>query len=130
MKTFDDIVQLEICPARTIYQAERFGTSVWHIRECYWIYKELMYEDDDREAQIQAWCYVKAYTKILKEKKAWDYEHGAPFPDPEWKSLAPNTTEWIAHYMSHPKDQGDMHAYKRNWELERRRHNANKTKTG
>lgn len=120
--SFEDIhevIELSIAPARTIYESE-LNTSVWHIKECYWIFKELMYEESDREAQIQSWQYVKAYVRILKDKGAWDYQHGAPYPDPAWLKLDPNTQAWMCHYMSHPEDQEAMHKYKRHWDKQKR----------
>lgn len=111
----DVIRELDIMPAKYIYRTD-LNTSIWHIRECFWIWRELMYRDNtDTEQRIQAWQYVKAYAKILKDKNEWDHNHGIP-KDHEWRKLTPNTPRWIGYYMRNPDKQAAMHEYRKWWE--------------
>ncbi len=113
--TKDDVKEMEIMPAVTIFKTD-FNSSVWHIRECFWIWREIMYrEKSSAEQRIQAWQYVKAYSKILKVKEHWDHAHGIP-KEHGWAGLTPNTPKWIGYYMKHPKEQSVMHAFRQWWE--------------
>lgn len=111
----DVILEMDIMPAKTIYRTD-YNTSIWHIRECFWIWREVMYrEGSEPEQRIQAWHYVRAYSKIMKDKDQWDHQHGIPL-DYEWKKLRPNTPRWIGYYMRHPEEQAAMHEYRMWWE--------------
>ncbi|MHA2063939.1 MAG: hypothetical protein ACXABY_06095 [Candidatus Thorarchaeota archaeon] len=111
----DVIEEIDIIPAKFIYSTD-FNTSVWHIRECFWIWREVMYrEGGTKEQSLQAWQYVKAYAKILKDKGHWNHQSGTPL-DKEWKTLTPNTPRWIAYYMRHPDEQAEMHEFRLWWE--------------
>lgn len=111
----DVVEEMEIMPARFIYATD-FNMSIWHVRECFWIWREIMYkEDKNMSYRVQAWQYVKAYSKILKAKNQWNYRHGIPL-EHKWDNLTPNSPQWIAYYMKHPDEQEAMHTYRRHWE--------------
>jgi hypothetical protein len=111
----DDVEEINIMPAKRIY-LEDFNSSIWHIRECFWIWREIMYrEKSTNDQRIQAWQYVKAYAKILKDKKQWDHDHGIP-AEHGWANLTPNTPRWIGYYMKHPEEQAVMHSFRQWWE--------------
>jgi hypothetical protein len=123
----DYIEELDIMPAKRIYLEDR-NSSLWHIRECFWIWREVMYREGEVSKKIQAWQYVKAYAKILKDKNQWDHNHGIPL-DYEWKKLTPNTPRWIGYYMRHPEEQARMHEYRTWWEEQTGRSYKNATTT-
>lgn len=110
----DVIEELDIIPAKFIYATD-FNSSAWHIKECFWIWRDVMYGEGKAEQRIQAWQYVKAYAKILKDKGQWDHKHGIPLEN-NWRNLLPNTPKWIGYYMRHPEEQAEMHAYRMYWE--------------
>ena len=112
MPIHDGLTAFEIVTAKSIYTNEHH-VSLWKIKKLYWEFKKLMFIGDDQEIQIQAWQYVKAYTKILKDKDEWDEQSGVPMPGPEWLEIDPKSTEWLDYYKAHPTERLPMYRYKR-----------------
>ena len=112
-RIYEDIFQISIVPAKVIYKAEKYGNSPWLARKKFWDFKYLMYDGNDIEERIQAWQYVKAFTKLLKEKDWWDYTRGTPIPEPEWTKLIPGSIEWNQYYCTNKAEQCSMYQFRR-----------------
>lgn len=105
----------EFATATAIYDSEEKSQSAWVLVECYNMFYDLMHPREEIDVRVQAWQYVRAYIKMLKEIDHWDYETGEPMPDPKWKELTPNTSKWNTHYTMNPNDRKDMDDYKTLW---------------
>jgi len=95
-----DCKEISMIPAREIYKQNR-GTSLWFIQALHDEFCDKWRTTQDREVKMQAWQYIKATTKLLKERNAWLF----------WKDLTPGTSEWAQWWKEHPEHQEDMAAY-------------------
>lgn len=63
---------IEIVPAAVIYNVNSESCTAPELKRILKDFRDLMLDqDEDREVRIQAWQFVKAYTKIISEREEW-----------------------------------------------------------
>jgi len=108
----------ECASAASVYMSED-NSPMWSIKEYYDLFRDLMSKREDVDIRVQAWQYVKAYTKLLKDHNEWDYDRCAPKEIP-WRKLTPHTAEWYTFYQRNPDDMQDMDSYSKDWDTKQK----------
>jgi hypothetical protein len=92
-----------IVPAREIYKHNR-NTSYWFISALYYEFNYTFINSKNKQTKMQAWQYVKACVKLLKEMNRWF----------AWQDFQPGTEAWREWWKVHPEDHDDMKAHVKN----------------
>jgi hypothetical protein len=80
--------EIEIVTAKAIYELDKISHSLSSIKDSFQDFKDMMNnENEELVNRIQAWQYVKAYTKILKEQRQWDFKKCGPTNSNSWMML-------------------------------------------
>jgi len=103
--------EVEIITATAIYLTEQDSTKLWTIVEQYTEFRNLMESNEDIIIRIQAWQYVKAYIRLLKDRKHWDQKNKRPMNIPLFMNINPESDNWVDYYIRHPKEQSDMNEF-------------------
>jgi hypothetical protein len=93
--------EVHLTPAREIYKQNR-NTEYHFIAALYEEFSFQFHNSKSRQTKMQAWQFVKACAKILKEKNRWY----------SWQDFKPGSQAWKEWWKAHPEDQEDMLAYK------------------
>lgn len=104
----NNMEEIEIITATAVYCTEPEDVATWYLKEIYYTFRDILDSRESVEIRIQAWQYVKAYTKLLKERLHWDSKNGRPAFGPYWMELETDSDEWLSYYTRHPEDQTDM----------------------
>jgi hypothetical protein len=97
-----DLETVYMIPAREVYRLHR-GADTFFISALYDEYKFQWLNTENADMKRQAWQYMKACVKLLKEGNMWF----------SWKDFEPGTSAWKTWWKENPEDQDDMAAFTR-----------------
>lgn len=93
----DDCESISIIPAWEIYRQHR-GAESKFVHDLYYEFNFQFLNSQSKQVKMQAWQYVKACVRLLKEMNRWI----------TWQDFEPDSEGWRAWWAEHPEDREDM----------------------
>jgi hypothetical protein len=97
----DDRETVSIIPARELYRQHRGAESVL-IHGLYLEFNFQFLNSQSKQVKMQAWQYVKACVRLMKEMNRWI----------TWKDFPVGSEAWDIWLEEHPEDREDMLAHR------------------